>query len=224
MNVHFVLSEFVAKDTQSFYFEHPAQLRYVAGQFIEMYLPHDSVDSRGDKRWFTLSSSPSEELLCVTTKITSKRSSFKERLHQLKPGDSVSISEAMGDFVLPKDATIPLVFIAGGIGITPYRSMIAWLRDHQLTRDIQLIYSVRSHDYVAFSDVLGQPFVTASMITDGTRLAAPELEARISDITDKHIYIAGPERMTEQIVADLESLGVSKYRMVTDYFPGYPVA
>src|ERR1035437_6534264 len=94
----------------SFWFEPEKPMNYLAGQFIEINLPHPSSDDRGVKRWFTLSSSPSDApLVSITTKFNDKSSSFKAALKNLKPGDMVDMSEPMGDFVLPKDPSIPLV-------------------------------------------------------------------------------------------------------------------
>src|SRR5579864_7110707 len=116
---------------------------YIAGQYIEMTLPHSQPDERGTKHWFTLSSSPTDApLVSNTTKFAEKSSTFKLALRRLKPGDSVTISEPMGDFVLPKDASIPLVFVAGGIGITPFHSIIKWLHDTKQSRNLTFIYSV----------------------------------------------------------------------------------
>src|SRR5689334_9369093 len=87
-----------APDITSFYFipEHP--LRYVAGQFIELMLPHNNPDERGIKHWFTLSSAPGHEQVSITTRHAEKPSTFKQTLWKLKPGDTVVMSEPMGDF------------------------------------------------------------------------------------------------------------------------------
>lgn len=223
MNVHFDHSEKIADDIYSFYFKHPAKLRYVAGQFIELTLDHSNIDNRGNRRWFTLSSSPSEELLCITTKVSAHHSSFKQALMNLKLGDSVVISESMGDFILPKDDSISLVFVAGGIGVTPFRSMIKWLTDTNSTREIQLLYFAPDKAHVAFRSTLSQPFTTTEYITDGTKLTIAELNKRIKDIKNSYIYVSGPEPMTESIVAELLEFGINKHHLVTDYFPGYTV-
>jgi ferredoxin-NADP reductase len=221
MITQFLRSEKVATDTLTFYFLKPADFRYVAGQFIEMHVKHDTVDERGDKRWFTLSSSPTEDHLAITTKITPTCSSFKHSLLLLTIGQTVSISESMGDFVLPKDESIPLVFIAGGIGITPYRSMIKWLTDKNMPRPIQLLYSTRDRGHAAFANELEQSFVACSYIIRSSQLSGESLLNRIQDAHKKHLYIAGPEPMTEAITKQLINLGINKYQLVTDYFPGY---
>src|SRR5674476_218591 len=126
--LHHIDSE--TDNIKTFWFEPDKPFHFTAGQFSELYLPHDHPDERGEKRWFTISSSPHEKLVSITTKFALERgSSFKQTLSQLKPDATVELAEAMGDFVLPVDQTRPLIFIAGGIGLTPFHSMLTWLTD-----------------------------------------------------------------------------------------------
>lgn len=221
MKIKFLHSITIAKDIKSFYFDKPINFRYNAGQFIELTLPHTKVDERGEKRWFTISSAPSEEHLCITTKIIEKRSSFKNALNSLKAGDTITISEVMGDFILPKDSSLPLIFIAGGIGVTPYRSMIRWLTDTNSERSIELLYFAPNESHIAFRNDLQTPFTKITYITDGSKLSAQSLKSHVKDINHKLIYISGPEQMAEALVSDLVTEGFDKYRIITDYFPGY---
>src|SRR5438128_2636442 len=130
--------ETIASSIKSFWFKPTRPVHYTAGQYIELKLPHDKPDNRGERRWFTLSSYPTEPLLSITTKFTDPGSSFKRALLDMKQGQIINMSDPMGDFVLPKDDTIPLIFVAGGIGVTPVRSMIKWLSDKAEKRDIKL--------------------------------------------------------------------------------------
>src|SRR6185369_15796787 len=103
----------------SFWFRPERPVDYIAGQFTEIYLPHSGADSRGERRWFTLSSSPTDALVSITTQfIPTEGSTFKKELFGLRPGAALKLADPMGDFVLPKDPSIPLLFIAGGLGIT----------------------------------------------------------------------------------------------------------
>ena len=207
---------------------------YIAGQYIEMYLPHENPDERGEKRWFTLSSSPTEDLLAITTKhYGNPISTFKQHLFALQPGDALKISEPMGDFVLPKDTTIPLVFVVGGIGVTPVRSMIKWLLDKQEKRDITLIYGVRNSSEVAFSELFeAYDLATEIFVTE----PEPDWEGLTGHITAEHIlsvadndprtliFVSGPEPLTEKLESDLKAAGISPDRLVLDFFPGYPMS
>ncbi len=118
-----------ASNIRTFYFRPEKPAHYTAGQYTELALPHPHPDKRGGRRWFTLSSSPTEDLLSITTKYAGDddTSSFKRTLFKLKPGSEVHMADPMGDFVLPKLIQTPLVFVAGGIGITPFHSMLEWL-------------------------------------------------------------------------------------------------
>lgn len=206
--------------TYSFTPERP--LRYIAGQFIELTIHHNDPDSRGIRRWFTLSSSPTEKYLSITTKHdVSAQSTFKKNLHLLKVGDIVECSEAMGDFVLPKAEDIPLLLIAGGIGITPYRSMIKWLIDSGQSRIIQLVYSAHQSSDLLFKDILNQPFIQFVPYTATEKLTAEIISELCDGIENKQLYIAGPEPMAERLSKDFIVLGTKRHQIVTDYFPGY---
>src|SRR5665213_3106306 len=138
----------------TFWFEPEKPIEYIAGQYIEMTIPDQHPDGRGTKHWFTLSSSPTDSpLISITTKFADKSSVFKADLRHLKTSDTVTISEPMGDFVLPKDSSIPLVFVAGGIGITPFHSIIKWLIDTHQERDITFLYAVNNEYEMVFQDL-----------------------------------------------------------------------
>lgn len=223
--------EEVAKNIKTFWWKPERPVRYTAGQFIELTLPHDNPDMRGIKRWFTLSSSPSEELLSNTTKHAAENgSTFKETLFNLKPGDSVMMSEPMGDFVLPKDMSVPLVFVAGGIGVTPMRSMIKWLRDKQEHRTIHLLYAANSLEEVAFRELFNDYGLPTDIILSQApknwkgqtgRLDGAKILELAPNVDNKLYYLSGPEPMVEALEKDLKDKGVDKRRIVGDFFPNY---
>jgi ferredoxin-NADP reductase len=199
--------------------EHPVD--YIAGQFAEFSLPHDAPDSRGIRRWFTLSSSPTDGLLSVTTKFMpsgTEGSSFKRQLQSLKPGTPLTMSDAMGDFVLPRDDRIPLLLVAGGMGITPVHSMIRWLEDKHEERPLQLIYSVSKPGDLLFLEVFRRYGLAPTILQK--RITASYILDMHPD-PDSLIYISGPEAMVETLEHDLQDRGISNQRLVTDSFPGY---
>lgn len=221
MKVTFDHSEPIAKNITSFWFKPDRDVRYVAGQFIELRIPHEGRDSRGDKRWFTLSSSPTDKLLSITTKHAAENgSSFKEALHSLKEGTQLDMASPMGDFILPKDTSIPLFFVAGGIGCTPFHSIVKYVQDSGETRDITLLYSARSQEEIAFKDTftaLGNKFKAVV----GERLDGPLIK-KLGALTDAHyVYLSGPEPMVEALEKDIKSMGINKKHIHTDFFPGY---
>jgi ferredoxin-NADP reductase len=216
----------------TFYLKPDRPLDYTAGQFIELTLKHHSPDSRGEKRWFTLSSAPSDEFLTITTRINQvKSSSFKKALTRLVPGQELTMSEPMGDFVLPKLIQTPLVFVAGGIGITPYHSILNWLIGTHAKRPIQLIYGVRNEDDIIFQDTFREAGQHVSVVVEspssawgGERgsLSAELILGLTKPTADSLIYVAGPEPMTEALEKALLKRGVSKHQLVLDFFPNYP--
>ena len=221
MQVKFSHREHETEEIISFYFEKPTGFRYTAGQFIEMTLPHSNPDERGIKHWFTLSTAPSDTLLSITTKQAPEHgSSFKRTLWQHKPGDLITLSNPMGDFVLPKDASIPLVFVAGGIGVTPFHSIIRELTNTKERRTIQLLYLAKTESELVFRELFenyGLEFIAVV----GEKLNAKKIEIMAGGLLDKLIYLAGPEPMIETFVEQFKELSVKKDQLVTDYFPGY---
>jgi ferredoxin-NADP reductase len=223
--------EEVAKNIWTLWFRPDRPVYFVAGQFTQVHLTLSQPDSRGTKHWFTISSSPTEELIGLTTKFSPNDGSrFKQTFKQLKPGAQLVLAEPMGDFVLPKDKSIPLLFVAGGMGITPFRSSIKWLTDIKEKRNIHLLYSVREAEELAFVNVVTNydmkftPIVTEPQTSwqgETGKLTAERILQFVSPDPRTLIYVAGPEPMVEMLVDDLSSLGIPKYRLVTDYFPGY---
>lgn len=232
MHVTFDHSEEAAKNIRTFWFKPDKKPRYTAGQFTEIRLPHDKPDGRGDKRWFTLSSSPSEDMVSITTKFAGdKSSSFKQTLFAMEPGTKLTIADAMGDFVLPKQTDIPIVFVAGGIGVTPMRSMVKWLVDTGEKRSIHLLYAANTLEEVAFRDLFEAASITFEMTlkeppagwTGRTGSLTSDIIYALPGVQENAlVYFSGPEPMIETFYKELKAKGVDKHRMVTDYFPGYP--
>ena len=217
MKTLFIRHEKVAHDTYSFYFEKPNDFNYIAGQFIELTLPHENPDARGMKRWFTLSSAPEEAALAITTKIITKRSSFKNQLFALNNGDEVTISEPMGDFILPKNTNKPLLFVAGGIGVTPYHSMCTSLQLANQQRNITMLYAAATEDHFAFTDMLARQ----TKLSKTTGLLRPNHVAEAArQLKNPLIYLSGPEPLIEQVNDEL-SKTYSQSQLIRDYFPNY---
>jgi ferredoxin-NADP reductase len=205
----------------SFWFKPEQPLDQIAGQYIELTLPATASSERSLKRWFTLSSSPSEApLISITTKFSSPSSDFKKRLKALKLGGTVIVSDPLGDFVLPKSPTIPLVFIAGGIGITPFHSILKYLSDSGERRQISLIYLVSATSELIFQPLL-KKFKPRQIITSSGPTSAEDL-LDVARLDPKSlIYLAGPEAWVETLAKQLIGLGINRSRLVLDLFEGY---
>jgi glycine betaine catabolism B len=220
-----------AANIRTFWFKPERPFGYVAGQFTELYLPHEPADARGQKHWFTISSSPTESLFSITTKFARDRSStYKNVLKQLPLGSRAQFAEPMGDFVLPKDKRIPLVFVAGGMGITPVRSMVKYLADTGEQRRITLLYDVHDVAELAFKELFtGYPLQFVPIVSprpagwngEAGRVAASHILQAVGDSTDTLIYLSGPEIMVETLYGELKDGGLPGRRLITDYFHGY---
>jgi ferredoxin-NADP reductase len=206
---------------RTFYFQPEQPYHYVAGQFADLTIRHENADDRGAWRQFTLSSSPTEPLLAVTVKFdTMAGSTFKKSLLSLQPGDKVNVAQAMGDFVLPLDTELPLVWIAGGIGITPFRSMAKWLADAREKRDIQLLHIAKPEDSRLFESEIQAAGVSRHEVSDLDDALHHVLQT-VHDISERQYFIAGPESMVSSAQKALAGLGVQPYQVITDTFLGY---
>ncbi len=221
MKAFFQKKHHLGSDLWIFYFKPKRPLRYVAGQFVEIVLPLSISDDRGSKRWFTLCSSPTEDFLAVTTRIDPKHpSSFKAHLASLLKGDEILISEAMGDFVLPKDTTIPLVFIATGVGVTPYRSIITSLIDLNESRSIEFLYAAARTEDIIFSKIFkSYDLILVTLINQ--RVNVRLLQHYIKNLDKKLVYVSGPEPVVEVFVNEIKRTKLQLVGLVTDYFHNY---
>ena len=212
-------------------------LKFDPGQYLEWTLGHDRTDSRGNRRYFTIASSPTEPNLRLGIKFYEKPSSFKKKMLELAPGDEIMSGQLAGDFILPRDKKKELVFIAGGIGITPFRSMVKYLSDHGEKRSIVLFYSNKTEDEIAYRDVwddaaqtIGLKTIYALTRADKTPLKNDEHQGRIDgelirrevlDYRDRMFYISGTHAMVVSTEATLHSMGVPRSQIKTDFFPGF---
>jgi ferredoxin-NADP reductase len=227
--------EKLTSNIESFFFEIAPRIHFQPGQFLEWTVPHAAPDSRGIRRWFTIASAPTEPVIQLTTRFSKKSSSFKASLRSLKIGDRIVAHGLEGDFTLPADKTKGLVFIAGGIGITPFRSMIKFLLDSGEARDITLIYATKRVEDLVFMNIFEQakeafgikivPVVAEPDTTWHGRAGRVDqalFTEEAPDIKTSEVYISGPEPMVESISGLIRDLGVPNHSIHQDFFPGYP--
>ncbi len=205
-----------------FVFAPDRRVAFKPGQYLEWTLPHSPSDTRGIRRYFTIASSPTEEHVRLGIKFYEPTSSFKIALGKLDIGDTISASQVAGDFTLPRDTHKKLAFIAGGIGVTPFRSHVQYLIDIKDKRDVILLYASRP-DEVVYRDLfdrahaeLGMKTVYISEIIDADRI-----RKEIPDYKERTFYISGPPSMVDAHKKTLRALGVSRLKIKTDYFPGF---
>jgi len=137
----FLKKEKIAEDTYNFYFKRTGKERdFIPGQYYEIKLKIKNPDERGDTRVFTCSSSPTEKnYLMFTTRII--ESSFKKAFHDLKKRDMVQFNGPWDDLNFDESEELPQIFLAGGIGVTPFHSIVKYAIDKKLTLPMMLFVS-----------------------------------------------------------------------------------
>ena len=227
MITNFIKRKKEASNIYSYYFKKPTNFKYIAGQYFELSLSHQNPDSRGIKRWYTLSSSPEEEYLSITTKHTKDGSSFKKALFDIKKDQQIKISACYGDFVLPKDKHKHLVFLVGGIGITPVLSILKTLKiSNDQSYIIDIIYLLSNLDELVDLSPYHN-FINKLTIIDTSKLNSFYTSKELIKYLEGHhilnylIYLSGPEKMIDTLTNDLIANKIDKNKIISDYFEGY---
>lgn len=209
----------------AFRFEPDKPLEWIPGQFIRVELPHDNPDDEGTKRWFTISSTPHDGFIQITTRITN--TTFKQALAALPVGGQLKLIEQPdGDFVW-KESDKPLVLVAGGIGITPFYSMLKARGHSGQPVSATLIYNGRT-DNLPFRAEFDEaskrhPEFTVQYVI-GEQLTAEKLEKLVPNLTLSQVYVSGPEPMVESLGKQLREAGVADANLHEDFFPNYSEA
>lgn len=214
------------EDVRSFIFQPEKDLSWLPGQFMHYFLPLKKADKKGDNRYFTISSAPFEKFIQITTRFDHLPiSSFKEALWELPIGGKIEAVGPEGEFVIRPEMK-KIVWLAGGIGITPFRSMIAQMQhDKSLEgKEISLLYANRD-DKIIFKDELDK-IASANAnsfklkyIVDPNKIDEKTLEQHLSD--DSIFFASGPKPFVDAMKVALRRLGVVRNHIVSDFFPGY---
>jgi ferredoxin-NADP reductase/Na+-translocating ferredoxin:NAD+ oxidoreductase RnfD subunit len=227
----------IAPASFAFIFVPNRKLAFAPGQYMEWTLGHNDPDSRGNRRYFTLANSPTEDELRVGVKFYPNSSSFKQARLAMDQESKIVAGQLAGDFVLPDDPYQKCVFIAGGIGITPFRSMIQYLLDRRERRPIVLFYVNRTADDIVYTNIFNRALKelrirTIYTITDTSQIPSwwrwklgyitPQMLAQeVPDYKECLFYISGPAGMINSFKELLHDLGVSDAQIKTAYFPGF---
>jgi ferredoxin-NADP reductase len=227
----------IGQNQYDYVFTPDKKFSFTPGQYMEWTLGHAHPDDRGNRRYFTLASSPTEQTVRLGIRFTTPPSSFKKTLFTMDTGGRIIAGQRSGDFVLPDDPKQKLVFIAGGIGITPYRSIIKYLTDTKQFRNIVLIYSNKTIQEIAYRDVFDRAqkeigMKTLYTLTDRQlvppgwggrvgRIDGSVIATEIPDYQERLFYVSGPSSLVDGFRQTLLSLGVHKNRIKTDFFPGF---
>lgn len=219
--LNFVRKVQEANGIHSYIFSAPKKFKYHAGQYMEWTLAQNKSDSRGNRRYLTISSAPTENELMFTVKVPEKPSAFKQRLESLKPGEPILASYLSGSFTLPDDASQKLAFLAGGVGITPFRSMIKEVMDKGPGRDMALFYAANTQEELAFRDLFTRA-QSVGLRNIYTNQITPQLiTSRLPDWHERHYFVSGPYGFVQAMEKLLLGAGLPASKITTDYFPGY---
>jgi len=217
----------LAPGIYDFEFSSDQVLAFKPGQYMELTLEHPEQDSRGIRRYLTIASSPTERQIRLGIKFYNNPSSFKKFLMLASPGKKIVASQLAGDFTLPRDKNKKLVFIAGGIGITPFRSMIKYLLDTNEKRSIVLFYLNKTRDDFAYKDIFDKAVlqlgikVVYSIVDIPSASYYQAITKEVPDWQERFFYISGPPSMVSAFETNLKKIGVKKSHIKTDYFPGF---
>jgi len=227
----------IGSGTMSFTFPRPPGFSHRLGQYMEWTLPLKNSDSRGARRYFSIASSPTEPDLMIAARFSPEASRYKQEMARMEAGDPIIAGELGGDFVLPRDPRIPLAFVAGGIGITPFRSMIKFLVDRGEQRNIVLLYSSSAEEEIVFRDVFDEAegkieLKAVYTLTDLCRIRQgwcgergpidPHMvREKVPEFRSRRYFVSGPPGMVNAMARMLRSIGVPRRQVRTDSFLGY---
>ena len=207
---------------------------YRPGHYFWVELPdRGHQDEKGLRRHISLVTSPTEPgVVGLATRL--RDTAFKRTLGELEVGDEVQVEEPKGSFLLPEDTGVEYVFVAGGIGITVFRSMLRFIADKELPYRVTLVYSNRDRESAAFLDELeelerridGLRVVLTMTEEPGwegeTRhLDADVLAELVGGLEGKTFLVAGPPAMAKAVEESLRGAGLPEDRVLVDGFSGY---
>ena len=227
--------EKAAKDAFSFYFERPKDFNFDPGQYLKITQEIENPDARGSSRYFTISSSPTDkDFLTITTRII--KSSFKLALADLKPGQKISAFGPIGYFdFYPKNKT-QNIFLAGGMGITPFHSILRYIDANQIKSKIILIASFQNRqEAVFYNEIKGIEKKNSAIkiiysLTNEKKLSSDFEKGRIDEnmikkyvqnYSSSHFFIVGPPAMVESMFEIVVKLGISEEKIFKEDFSGY---
>lgn len=227
--------EKMANGSYDYVFKPNRKLKFRPGQYLDWTLDVRHPDDRGNRRTFTIASAPSEHEVRLGVKFYQGPSAFKRKMLNLQPGDVVYASNLAGSFTLPSDRDRKLAFIAGGIGVTPFRSMVQHMIDHSDARDAVMLYGNNSMDEIAYAHVFDRAeyelglrtiYAVAKDAPDDSGIHRGFIDGnlirrQVPDYRERTFYISGPHSMVVSFRKVLKELGLSPSQIKVDYFPGF---
>lgn len=228
--------EAVAEGTLAFHFDKPAGFEFKAGQFLEVALLNPpETDAEGNARAFSIASAPGDSDLMVATRM--RDTAFKRVLKELPPGTEVEIDGPFGDLILHNKTDRPAVMLAGGIGITPFRSIVFRAAQEKLAHKLYLFYSNHRPEDAPFLkelqalrtvnakyrliDTMSKLEKGSSWHGDTGRISKEMLLRYVGNLEGPIYYVAGPPGLVSGMHELLNSAGVDDDDIRLEEFAGY---
>lgn len=236
-HTEFIGHEEIAEGTMAFHFKRPRDYQFIAGQCADVTLLNPpETDSEGNIRTFSITSAPFENQLSFATRM--RDTAFKRSIRKMPPGTVIQLGPAGGSFILHKNSKKPAVFLAGGIGITPFRSIVRQATQDQLPHKLYLFYSNHRPEDTPFLQELqdmqksNSNFHLIATMTGMTRskqkwdgetgVINKEMIARhVTELQGPIYSIAGPPAMVSAMRQMLIVSGMDEDDIRTEEFGGY---
>ena len=217
----------VADGTMAFHFDKPAGFTFKAGQAVELLLPDPAGGAIDIGHAFSIVTAPFENDLVIATRM--RASAYKNALRSLAPGAQVRLDGPFGSLTLHNKRSRAAVFIAGGIGITPFMSMLRQAARDGMPQRIALIYSNRRRQDAAFLGELEAMerananfrLVTTMTEEGGALVDVAAIAKAASGLPEPIFYVAGPPAMVEAMRKILGAAGIDDDDIRSEDFYGY---
>jgi ferredoxin-NADP reductase len=227
----------VAEGTIAFHFEKPTGFDFKPGQSADLTLPNPpETDAEGNVRTFSIASAPFEDQLMFATRM--RDTAFKRSLKKMPLGTVVKMDSAMGSFTLHKNSAKPAVFLAGGIGVTPFSSIVRQADHDRAPHKLYLFYSNRRPEDAPFVEVLqnlektNPQFRFIATMTEMRRskktwngetgrIDQEMLSKDLNELRGPIYYVAGPPALVSGMRKMLVASGVDEDDIRSDEFSGY---
>lgn len=214
--------EKLSSSVYEFVFTPDQKARFTPGQYMEWTLPHTKIDPRGNRRYFTIASAPEDDEVRLGMRISDNGSSFKKALEVMQEGGRLSAAAISGNFILPNDRSEKVLCVAGGIGITPFVSMMRSMIKRGERRDMILLYVCNTEAEFAYQDVIdaAASLGVQAIFIAGKPITQQLVMDEVRDHKERTWYLSGPQGMVQAYKNLALSMGVSRGHIKTDYFPG----
>lgn len=226
--------QIIAENTLLATFATETTATFKAGQFVLIALINPPYqDEKGSERYFSIVNSPNNKKeISITTRL--RDSAFKKSLSEIPYGTQIEIKMIGGVFTLPDDSGRPVVFITGGIGITPFMSMLRLANENNFPHKISLLYFNRTKESTAYLEELellekeNPNFNLILIMTEDNNwqgeknlVSADLIKKYFSDYPNNVYMVAGPPKMVQDVTTVLTDMGIVSENIITENFAGY---